>query len=210
MFIFDCKCQLIEKYSRVGFRLAFFSIIDTYISISTDFWSLFHKPIWKETNLDFRTYLESLLQRLKTAWVLLKYILPRDRHPGLHWSKDAGWKGLHLRNGWKTSLPPMNKSHWNLSSEVVQRHSLTTGFQVSLLAPCKHLYKWMSPETIDLIQQIMAPEQFSTVNSQTWQRRELLLPQVKRYRHPLQSIVQHPLQSMNRCWDNQAFSRNIS
>ena len=104
----------------------------------------------------------------------------------------------------------MNKSHWNLSSEVVQRHSFATGFQVSLKVPCKHLYKRMSPETIDLIQQIMAPEQFSRVNSQTWQRRELLLPQAKRYRHPLQSIVRHPLQSMDRCWDNQAFSRNIS
>ena len=54
-----------------------------------------------------------------------------------------------------------------LPSEVVQRHILAKGFQVSLLAPCKHLYKWMSAETIDLIQQIMAPEQFSTVNSQT-------------------------------------------
>ena len=30
----------------------------------------------------------------------------------------------------------------NLSGrEVVQRHSLAIGFQVSLLAPCKHLYK---------------------------------------------------------------------
>ena len=145
-----------------------------------------------------------------TPWVFLKYILPRDRHPGLHWSKDAGWKGLHLRNGWKTSLPPMNKSHWHLSSEVVQRDSFAKGFQVSLKVPCKHLYKRISPETIDLIQQIMAPEQFSRVNSQTWQRRELLLPQAKRYRHPLQSIVRHPLQSMDSCWDNQAFSRNIS
>ena len=50
----------------MGFRLAFFSIINTYISISTDFLSLFHKQIWKEeTNLEFQDILGESLVKTK-------------------------------------------------------------------------------------------------------------------------------------------------
>ena len=83
----------------------------------------------------------------------------------VHSSKRQTSRPTLEQGWWLKRSPPMNKSHWNLSSEVFQRHSLATCFQVSLQVPCKHLYKWMSAETIDLIQQIMAPEQFSRVKT---------------------------------------------